>query len=163
VLRHVGSFQGSLAQGFRAQTDSTCQAQNVVNETPESTITHLAPIPGLMKSMTLMWTPPAQNEGIVTVNMVFAGNVLEGWMVVPSVQIQSTEGMLAGQSASARNAEPAPAANFASSAEAIGKGLVPNVAQLPETVVDDLTTLVGGGSALTNGVMKALKNLSGAH
>ncbi|TPX70292.1 hypothetical protein CcCBS67573_g06579 [Chytriomyces confervae] len=161
VKPHVGGFMDCLAQGMRAQTKASCDAQNVVNEVPESTITHMAPLLGFRNSMQIMWTPPKTNQGVVTVNMVVAGNVLEPYMIVPSVQIMSTEGLLDGQSPVANNAQAAPPATLAGMAGGLVGNIVPNVLQLPGTVVDDVNTVMGDVEAGTGALGKLVGGLGG--
>ncbi|KAI8611048.1 hypothetical protein BC830DRAFT_1142992 [Chytriomyces sp. MP71] len=148
--RHVGGFMDAMLQGIRPQTQSTCDAQNVINDMPESTITHMAPLLGFRNTMTLMWTPPVTNEGVVTVNMVIAGNVLEPYMILPSVQMMSTDGLLQGQTMQFQNANAAAPLNPLSYMANAATNLVPNILQLPGTVVDDVNTLLGDGEAITH-------------
>ncbi|KAJ3224150.1 hypothetical protein HDU81_008720 [Chytriomyces hyalinus] len=161
VKQHVGGFMDCLSHGMRAQTKSTCDAQNVVNEVPESTITHMAPLVGFRNSMQIMWTPPKTNQGVVTVNMVVAGNVLEPYMIVPSIQVMSTEGLMYGQSSVATNAQAAPPATLAGMAGGLLGNIVPNALQLPGTVVDDLNTVMGDVEAGTSVLGKLTGGLLG--
>ncbi|KAJ3401438.1 hypothetical protein CcCBS67573_g07297 [Chytriomyces confervae] len=161
IKQHVGGFMDCLTHGMRAQTKSSCDAQSVVNEVPESTITHVAPLVGFRNSMQIMWTPPKTNQGVVTVNMVVAGNVLEPYMIVPSIQVMSTEGMMPGQSAVATNAQAAPPATVAGMAGGLLGNIVPNALQLPGTVVDDLNTVMGDVEAGTSLLGKLTGGLLG--
>ncbi|KAI9343315.1 hypothetical protein DFJ73DRAFT_762025 [Zopfochytrium polystomum] len=82
---HVGAFMATTK--IRAQTASACQAANVSNESPTSTITHSAPLANTAVQ-TLWWTPPAANVGTVQVNVVVAtGTVGKPWMILQSVMV----------------------------------------------------------------------------
>ncbi|KAI8839542.1 hypothetical protein BJ741DRAFT_599622 [Chytriomyces cf. hyalinus JEL632] len=161
IKQHVGGFMDCLTHGMRAQTKASCDAQSVVNEVPESTITHMAPLIGFRNSMQIMWTPPKTNQGVVTVNMVVAGNVLEPYMIVPSIQVMSTEGLMYGQSSVATNAQAAPPATLAGMAGGLLGNIVPNALQLPGTVVDDLNTVMGDVEAGTSVLGKLTGGLLG--
>ncbi|KAI9334826.1 hypothetical protein DFJ73DRAFT_962888 [Zopfochytrium polystomum] len=67
---HVGKFD-IATNGLRPQTVPSCQLGTVMNEAPESTVTHAAPVPAT-NIQTLMWTPPAADAGPVQVNMVIS-------------------------------------------------------------------------------------------
>ncbi|KAJ3327798.1 hypothetical protein HDU76_011113 [Blyttiomyces sp. JEL0837] len=104
---HVGVFQ--LNAGLRAQTAAACAALNVTNEAPESTLTHAMPL-NAQTPYTLMWTPPKTDVGVVTMNVVISvGSEESPWMVVKSIQIQSTGG--AGAAGGNVAAPPAPVAS----------------------------------------------------
>ncbi|KAJ3232728.1 hypothetical protein HDU81_002778 [Chytriomyces hyalinus] len=95
VPQHVGTFTNLGAQQLRAQTASVCTAQNVQNDNAASTITHSQPLTA-KTPFTVMWTPPATNAGVVTVNMVISSGASKTpWQIVPSGQIQSTAGAAA--------------------------------------------------------------------
>ncbi|KAJ3263316.1 hypothetical protein HDU77_010928 [Chytriomyces hyalinus] len=100
IKQHVGSFTNLGAQNLRAQTPAVCTSQNVANDNDASTITHSQPLTA-QTPFTIMWTPPANDAGPVTVNMI-----------VPSGQIQSTAGTGAATPANpATPATPATGAN----------------------------------------------------
>ncbi|KAI8831041.1 hypothetical protein BJ741DRAFT_617982 [Chytriomyces cf. hyalinus JEL632] len=92
VPQHVGTFTNLGAQQLRAQTAAVCTAQNVQNDNAASTITHSQPLTA-KTPFTVMWTPPATNAGVVTVNMVISSGASKTpWQIIPSGQIQSTAG-----------------------------------------------------------------------
>ncbi|KAJ3328192.1 hypothetical protein HDU76_010420 [Blyttiomyces sp. JEL0837] len=111
---HVGVF--AVNTGLRAQTTASCAALNVMNDAPESTLTHAMPLRA-STPYTLMWTPPKTNAGVVTMNAVISvGSEESPWMVVPSIQLMSTAGnagvAMAGANVTAPVANPQqPAAN----------------------------------------------------
>ncbi|KAJ3063922.1 hypothetical protein HDU98_000333 [Podochytrium sp. JEL0797] len=167
--QHVGAFTGLAAQGMRAQTAASCTAQNVVNDAPESTATHLAPMLAVKSPMTLMWTPPATNMGPVTMNVVVAGSVLEPWMIVPSVTMASAAGVnalvapvvgaanaaaVAANGGKAAAAVPAvPAGGVVGAVGTLAKGAVAAVTNLPGTLKD----VVSGAGAGIKAVLGAVK------
>ncbi|KAJ3409503.1 hypothetical protein CcCBS67573_g00736 [Chytriomyces confervae] len=120
IKQHVGTFQNLGAQNLRAQTAAVCTAQNVTNDNAASTITHSQPLTA-KTPFTIMWTPPTNNAGPVTVNMVISsGSSRTPWQIVPSGQIQSTAG--AAPATPANPATPAsPATSAAPAATAAAK------------------------------------------
>ncbi|KAJ3409500.1 hypothetical protein HDU80_000553 [Chytriomyces hyalinus] len=114
IKQHVGSFTNLGAQNLRAQTPAVCTSQNVANDNDASTITHSQPLTA-QTPFTIMWTPPANDAGPVTVNMVISsGSSRSPWQIVPSGQIQSTAG--AGAATPANPATPAAPATPATGA-----------------------------------------------
>ncbi|KAJ3241417.1 hypothetical protein HDU78_001830 [Chytriomyces hyalinus] len=114
IKQHVGSFTNLGAQNLRAQTPAVCTSQNVANDNDASTITHSQPLTA-QTPFTIMWTPPANDAGPVTVNMVISsGSSRSPWQIVPSGQIQSTAG--AGAGTPANPATPAAPATPATGA-----------------------------------------------
>ncbi|KAJ3350263.1 hypothetical protein HDU83_009833 [Entophlyctis luteolus] len=102
---HVGAFQNISALGLRAQTNASCSAQSVVNEVAESTITHSSPLKNAITPFTLMWQPPAADEGTVTVNMVISiGTKKTPYQILQSVQISGSSGTTAVDTAVANAA-----------------------------------------------------------
>ncbi|KAJ3312217.1 hypothetical protein HDU76_002921 [Blyttiomyces sp. JEL0837] len=88
VNAHVGTFM--VNPGLRPQSASSCQAMTVMNDAPESTLTHAIPLLA-NTPYTLMWTPPAMDVGPVTMNAVISvGSKNSPWQVVPSKQMTST-------------------------------------------------------------------------
>ncbi|KAI9105602.1 hypothetical protein DFS34DRAFT_588915 [Phlyctochytrium arcticum] len=64
---HVGKFD--LEDGFRAQNAELCKAADVINETPQSTITHAnKDEKGANGKVTFTWTAPAEDIGPVAIN-----------------------------------------------------------------------------------------------
>ncbi|KAJ3204847.1 hypothetical protein HDU82_005564 [Entophlyctis luteolus] len=101
---HVGAFQNLAAMGLRAQTTASCAAQNVTNEAAESTITHNAPLQATTP-YSLSWTPPAADQGTVTVNMVISiGTKGTPYQILTSVQIASSAGTAAAGTTSSAGA-----------------------------------------------------------
>ncbi|KAJ3377966.1 hypothetical protein HDU84_008080 [Entophlyctis sp. JEL0112] len=101
---HVGAFQNLAAMGLRAQTTASCAAQNVTNEAAESTITHNAPLQATTP-YSLTWTPPAADQGTVTVNMVISiGTKGTPYQILTSVQIASSAGTAAAGTTSSAGA-----------------------------------------------------------
>ncbi|KAI9327706.1 hypothetical protein DFJ73DRAFT_782798 [Zopfochytrium polystomum] len=105
---HVGKFD-IATNGLRAQTVASCQMGTVMNEAPESTVTHAAPVPSAnLQSFT--WTPPATDAGAVQVNIVIAtGTEGTPWMQLAPVTIMST-----GGGAAAPAPAPAPSSSSVS-------------------------------------------------
>ncbi|KAJ3399217.1 hypothetical protein HDU80_008148 [Chytriomyces hyalinus] len=137
AAQHVGAFQNLKAQGMRPQSAASCQAQNVQNDAPESTFTHVAPMLGGQKTITMMWQPPAADVGPVTVNMVVAGNVLEPWQIVQSVQMDSAASP-SPAGLQATNAGPVAKASGGQQLANIVKGAAGNVANVGGTLQDVL-------------------------
>ncbi|KAJ3104576.1 hypothetical protein HDU97_009088 [Phlyctochytrium planicorne] len=91
--KHIGKF--TLPDGLRAQTASVCDDAKIVNEFPESTITHSKPGKfGGAAPFSLMWTPPKDDMGVVTINMAIStGPPSTGQMTfLKGVQIASSTG-----------------------------------------------------------------------
>ncbi|KAJ3316692.1 hypothetical protein HDU76_001604 [Blyttiomyces sp. JEL0837] len=104
VNNHVGVF--ALTNGLRAQTNASCAANTVINDAPASTVTQAMPL-NAQTPFTLMWTPPATNVGVVTLNAVIStGTKRTPWDVVKSIQL-----MPAGGAPAANPATPATPAN----------------------------------------------------
>ncbi|KAJ3025229.1 UNVERIFIED_CONTAM: hypothetical protein HDU68_007346 [Siphonaria sp. JEL0065] len=89
VPNHVGTFQNLAALGLRAQSAAACAALNVLNDAAASTITQAQPMRATTP-FTIMWMPPAQDQGTVTVNFVVSvGTRRTPWSIVQSGQIMS--------------------------------------------------------------------------
>ncbi|KAI9336989.1 hypothetical protein BDR26DRAFT_864329 [Obelidium mucronatum] len=102
--KHVGVFQNLAAKGLRAQTANTCTAVNVRNDAAASTITQAQPLKAVTP-FTIMWTPPATNQGTVTVNFVIStGASKTPWQIVNSGQIASTQGNAKAKKAKGKKA-----------------------------------------------------------
>ncbi|KAJ3263013.1 hypothetical protein HDU76_012322, partial [Blyttiomyces sp. JEL0837] len=113
VNAHVGVF--AVNAGLRAQTAASCQANTVMNDAPESTLTQAMPL-NAQTPYTLMWTPPATDVGVVTMNVVIStGTKGTPWELVPSKQIMSAGGGAMGGNAAGNNgtAQSASAGNGA--------------------------------------------------
>ncbi|KAI8845981.1 hypothetical protein BJ741DRAFT_573009 [Chytriomyces cf. hyalinus JEL632] len=121
VPQHVGTFTNLGAQQLRAQTAAICTAQNVTNDNAASTITHSQPLTA-QTPFTVMWTPPATDAGVVTVNMVISsGSSKTPWQIIPSGQIQSAGagGAAADAAKTAKKAKKAAAGAAAKVANAV--------------------------------------------
>ncbi|KAI9105601.1 hypothetical protein DFS34DRAFT_19104 [Phlyctochytrium arcticum] len=88
--KHVGKFD--VANGFRAQTATICDAAGIVNDAPESTITHANPTPK-GNEVTFSWTAPAADVGPITFNVAVAsGSPGQPWQVLDIVTLNGAGG-----------------------------------------------------------------------
>ncbi|KAJ3390159.1 hypothetical protein HDU84_007855 [Entophlyctis sp. JEL0112] len=104
----VGATQDSTLTAIGLTTHPPMHvgaAQSVVNEVAESTITYSSPLKNAITPFTLMWQPPAADEGTVTVNMVISiGTKKTPYQILQSVQISSSSGTTAVDTAVANAA-----------------------------------------------------------
>ncbi|KAI9353788.1 hypothetical protein BDR26DRAFT_914013 [Obelidium mucronatum] len=156
--QHVGAFTNLAAQGLRAQTAASCATLNVQNDAPESTITHSVPMLGLT-TMTVMWTPPAQNYGPVTVNMVIAGNANQPWQIVPSLQIASDAGTTGLVTAAAP--APAPAGKKGKKGGKKAGGALSDAATNIQDAIQGTAATLGNPGAIVGGILSGIGRIAG--
>ncbi|KAI8826046.1 uncharacterized protein EV422DRAFT_575883 [Fimicolochytrium jonesii] len=90
VSKHVGAFK--VPENFRVQNADICTGAKIVNDAPESTITHANPTPKGTK-VDFTWTAPAADQGPLTLHAVVAsGGPGNPWQILDVVTLNSASG-----------------------------------------------------------------------